>query len=393
MAKYIYTCFECGFPFAFEEEDVPDKCPACTAPKSQFLKEPWAGSIETRRIHVDPPAPDENHDPYDISFHIAKNFMNQKGDGRIRRWVMAYDDAEISRKFYEDTYEWDIVNTEHSDPENPVMYCATGPGTADWQPRVPSFSYGYLVKKREGYPDSAFIVEVKSVEKTKAKVIEFGGKVLKDNLVFEGERYCLINDSEGNPFYLWEIPEDAPEPKCGINPGRPPKKFTKKSLHGRTRVAINSYKDLRRYQTFIINVFGWDMMELPEATSCRAPGDPHPGLLVATGPSQTDYEGATPNHMNMMVIYSELEDLEKPGSFFEVTMDDPLDDTIQKMVDNGGKLITDRNKTFFAKEPDDSKQSWEVSAVVEDPAGNYMYLWKCPSSRTWEELETDYDKE
>ena len=143
----------------------------------------------------------------------------------------------------------------------------------------------------------------------------------------------------------------------------------------------------------MINVFGWDMMELPEATSCRKPGDEHPGLLIATGPAQVDYEGAVPNHMNLIAVYSEIDGLEKPGSWIEVTMDDPLADTIQKMVNAGGRLVLDKKESWFAKVPDDSKQSWEVSAVVEDPFGNNMYLWKCPSSRTWEELETDYDKE
>ena len=42
---------------------------------------------------------------------------------------------------------------------------------------------------------------------------------------------------------------------------------------------------------------------------------------------------------------------------------------------------------------DDSKQSWQPHAVIEDPAGNYLFLWKCPSSRTWDELETEYDVE
>lgn len=44
------------------------------------------------------------------------------------------------------------------------------------------------------------------------------------------------------------------------NPNRPPKKFTEKSLHGRTRLTVITYKDLRRFQNFYIHVFGWDMI-------------------------------------------------------------------------------------------------------------------------------------
>ena len=56
-------------PIAFEETEVPAACPGCGAPRSQFLEEPWCGSIEKRRIHVDPPEVDPNRDPFDISFH------------------------------------------------------------------------------------------------------------------------------------------------------------------------------------------------------------------------------------------------------------------------------------------------------------------------------------
>lgn len=174
------------------------------------------------------------------------------------------------------------------------------------------------------------------------------------------------------------------------NPNRPPKKFTAKSLHGRTRLYVTTYKDLKRFQNFYINVFGWDMIEMPVAASGVPAGDEHPSLLMATGPSQYDYEGVTPGHMNMFVHWAPGE-IEKQGPFTEIHMDRPLEETIQKIIDHGGKLILDKTKSALAKPLDDSKQSWEIHAVVEDPAGNYLYLWKCPSSRTWDELETEYD--
>ena len=51
------------------------------------------------------------------------------------------------------------------------------------------------------------------------------------------------------------------------HPSRPPKKFTAKSLHGRTRLMVVSYKDLHNFLNFAVNVFGWDMIETPEAAS------------------------------------------------------------------------------------------------------------------------------
>lgn len=174
------------------------------------------------------------------------------------------------------------------------------------------------------------------------------------------------------------------------SPGRPPKRFAEKSLHGRTRLMVVTYKDLHRFMNFYIHVFGCDMIETPEAASGIPAGDPHPGLLVATGPAQYDYEGVTPGHMNLFVHWSP-DTLEKMGPFIEIDMETPLEDTIQKMLEHGGKLILEKSKSVLAKPLDDSKQSWQPHAVMEDPAGNYLYLWKCPSSRTWDELEAEYD--
>jgi predicted enzyme related to lactoylglutathione lyase len=179
------------------------------------------------------------------------------------------------------------------------------------------------------------------------------------------------------------------------HPNRPPKKFTAKSLHGRTRLMMLTYRDLHRFQNFSVKVFGWDLIESPEAASGIPAGDPHPGLIGATGPAQYDYEGVTPGHMNLFMHWAPGDTVEKIGPITEVDMEVPLKETIQKIVDHGGKLILDKKLSDLAKPlpDDDTKQSWEVHAVVEDPAGNYLYLWKCPSSRTWSELETEYDKE
>lgn len=176
------------------------------------------------------------------------------------------------------------------------------------------------------------------------------------------------------------------------NPNRPPKKFTEKSLHGRTRGWVMTYKDLHSFMKFYINVFGWDFIEMPEAASGVPAGSEHPSLLIATGPAQYDYEGATPGHINGFVHWAPNE-IEKQGPFMEIHMDRPLEKTIQDIIDHGGKLILDKDKSALAKPLDDSKQSWEVHSVIEDPAGNYIYLWKVPSSRTWDELETEYDHE
>lgn len=208
--KKIYTCFVCGFPFAVDEAECPDRCPSCNATKDHFLSEPWNGSIEKRRIHVSPPVPDENRDPFDISYHHPKNFPPHSLHGRIRRFVLPYDDLAQTREFFGESMGWDMFDTEHSDPEKPLIYCATGPGNANWEPRFPSFGYGYL-KARDSYETDAeprFVVEVDNIEDTLEKVKANGGSVLKSRFTVEGNDYAIVTDAEGTPMYLWQTPAD-----------------------------------------------------------------------------------------------------------------------------------------------------------------------------------------
>ena len=210
--KYIYTCFKCGFPFAVDESECPGRCPSCSAPKSQYLVEPWNGSIEKRRIHVDPPEPDPNWDKYDVSYHHPKHFPAKTRHGRVRRFVMEYSDPQKTKDFYTDVFDWDIVPVEcDQDNPRPEMFCATGPGFENWEPKFPSFGYG-LLKPQETddtgvYP--RFVVEVDNIDELLPKIEAYGGKIIKGKYEFDGKLYAVLQDSEGNPFYVWQTPDDV----------------------------------------------------------------------------------------------------------------------------------------------------------------------------------------
>ncbi len=173
------------------------------------------------------------------------------------------------------------------------------------------------------------------------------------------------------------------EKKTDVYPYREPKKFTKKDLHGRTRIILANYSDFKRMQKFYVNVFGWDFFAIPEAAGGTPIGAEAPTVVAATGPSYGTWEGFIPGHMNMMLSHAEK--VERPMIWTEVHMDRPLKETVDDYVAHGGKCLTDL--------PDSDEEGWTSQAVVEDPAGNRMTLWKCPPSRTWEEPEAGYDKE
>lgn len=398
--KKIFTCTECGFAFASEEETCPPTCPSCGVPRSHYLEEPWCGDITKRKNKV-VPRRNPNRDPYDAFYHMPKDFVPLKGHGRARRFVIAYDmgKADEARRYYSEAYGWDIINVDGTDPNNPVMYCATGPGTPDWEPRAASFVYGFLIPRdpKHPVPEPSIVVEVKNIEETCNQVISLGGKVLYPRYHFADGDYAIIEDTEGNGLYIWEVdalPEycvgssdEANQPAAESkhpaqndttypNPNRPPQKYPQKNLHGRLRWYTIFYCKFRRFQKFYIDIFGWDM-------HCgRLGAEENPiGAGVATGPSQSDWEGLTPGHM-LLAAHRSDEMPQKMVPLIEMNSDQSVDpsDTLLEIASHGGRVLFDNSK-----EP--GIQPWDRYFLVEDPFGNHLSFWKCSPSRSWTEPE------
>lgn len=406
MAKKIQTCFTCGSAWDLEESDLVKVCPYCAS--TILLEEPFIDDFQNRRIHVDPAEPDPNRDPYDISFHPCKQFPAHTRHGQVRYGVVPYDDAALAKKFFEDVFGWDIIPVENAAAEDPTMFAATGPGWNNWEPMFPSFGYAYMKAKKNDPTgrNPKIVVEVDSIADISEKVIPYGGKVLREAYTNEeGKLFAVLEDSEGNPFYVVESPKDldwnAPEnqnnwdvreyPQMYRNgvknqgpvpayPGRRPKTFPPKDLHGRLRFGLMGYKDFKRFQKFWVDLFRWDMIELPETAGGKPAGDPHPGLLIATGPSYYDYEGLVPGHMNFMANYSEGE-LPDIGFMVEIHMDQPPKTTVDKILALGGTLIGELPE----------KDTWSSAFPVSDPFGNVYTLWKVPPTRTWTDPESGFE--
>ena len=404
MAKVIQTCYTCGSAWDLEEADAVKVCPYCAS--SILFEEPFIDDFQNRRIHVDPAEPDPNINPYDISFHPCRQFPAHSRHGQVRWSVVPYDDAALAKKFFTEVFGWDIVNAKGASGSDPLMFAATGPGWDNWEPMFPSFNYTYLKKKNAGGVNPKIIVEVNSIADICKAVVPYGGKVLTEPYTNEeGKLYAVLEDSEGNPFYVTQTPDDldwnAPEnqnnwdvreyPQMYRNGvknqgpipeyiGRRPKAFPPKDLHGRMRFGIMGYKDFKRFQKFWVDLFGWDMIELPETAGGKPLGDPHPSLLIATGPSYYDYEGLVPGHMNFMAHYDEG-DLREISFMVEIHMDQPPKTTVDEIVALGGKLIGEMPE----------KDTWSSAFPVSDPFGNIYTLWKVPPTRTWTDPESGYE--
>ena len=103
----------------------------------------------------------------------------------------------------------------------------------------------------------------------------------------------------------------------GICSQRPPKKYLKKSLHGRVRGMMIPYDEYERAKKFYVYVFGWDVMRVPQGVFIEDT-DERPSLMCATGPSQVSWEASQPGYVWAQLVAREH--CEKPQVFMEVSM-------------------------------------------------------------------------
>ena len=54
-----------------------------------------------------------------------------------------------------------------------------------------------------------FVVEVDNIDELLPKIEAYGGKIIKGKYEFDGKLYAVLQDSEGNPFYVWQTPDDV----------------------------------------------------------------------------------------------------------------------------------------------------------------------------------------
>jgi len=175
--------------------------------------------------------------------------------------------------------------------------------------------------------------------------------------------------------------------RAGSYPGRPPKKYIRRDLHGRVRVIRLPYRDFKRFQKFWVDLFGWDMFELPGSaggTVTENGGSPEPTVVIATGPAYETWEGVVPGHMNAVGYKGDPSDEDSRLLMMEIHMDEPAAVTARKVIDHGGSIIGDIPE---------ASDNWTTAMFIRDPAGNKWRLWKCPPSRTWDEAEAGCDVE
>lgn len=384
-----YTCLRCGFPFMADDKSPQEACPTCNGSASQILSEPMIPG-QKRRIYVTPPKPDPNWDPMNASYHCPKDYPRDTTNHQLRKFVISYRDHQKLKSFYENVFDWDIVDTRVNNPIHPLLLAATGAGTPNWEPLAPSFIYGLLRATRDDVTgkNPSYVIDTDDMAVSLEKIRENGGKVL-----LEPERVGLANiavaeDTEGNAFYLWHTPEGEAwnffnKEYCPAVLGRAPKRYPRRSLHGRVRGISIPYDDEVRVRKFYIDTFGWDFYLMPPYFF----GPEHNVFWAATGPTQSSWESSMEGHVTATFVPRELSD--KSYLWLEV---DNCGETVEETVAGGGRLISGRpDGQDWDASVGESGGDWSNMAIVEDAQGNRLLFWQCPGSRTWEEPEAIHD--
>ena len=112
--------------------------------------------------------------------------------------------------------------------------------------------------------------------------------------------------------------------KLDTYPYRPPKRVHQEVTARPCARHDDPYDDYRRAVLFYSQVFGWDMMRVPQGVFIED-SDERPHLMCATGPSQVSWEASVPGHVWAQLVARER--VPKVQTFTEVSMDVPLAET------------------------------------------------------------------
>lgn len=120
--------------------------------------------------------------------------------GRVVHFEIPYDDGERARRFYAETFGWDLNPV----PDLDYTVAATGP-VGDSGPSETGYVNGGMVRRGSPVTAPTLTVDVDDIDATLATVEGLGGTVLLPRTpVGEVGFSAYFTDSEGNVVGLWQ---------------------------------------------------------------------------------------------------------------------------------------------------------------------------------------------
>lgn len=123
--------------------------------------------------------------------------------GKVVHFEIPFDDSDRARKFYGDTFEWDVTPM----PGMGYTMVITGPSDPESGPTEPGFINGGMFERSEQFPGKApnIVIEVSSVDETLRTVEAAGGTTVTEKMPVGDMGFAAyFTDTEGNLMGLWE---------------------------------------------------------------------------------------------------------------------------------------------------------------------------------------------
>ncbi|PVG82815.1 glyoxalase [Nocardioides gansuensis] len=123
--------------------------------------------------------------------------------GKVVHFELPFDDGDRARKFYGDTFGWQLMPM----PDMDYTIVTTGPTDQESGPSEPGFINGGMFERSEQFPGKApnIVIDVPSVEDALKRVVEAGGAVVTERMPVGDMGFAgYFTDTEGNLVGLWE---------------------------------------------------------------------------------------------------------------------------------------------------------------------------------------------
>ena len=123
--------------------------------------------------------------------------------GRVVHFEIPFDDGDRARKFYADTFGWQLMPM----PEMGYTIVMTGPTDQQSGPTEPGFINGGMFERSEQFPGKGpnVVIDVPSIDDALKKVAEAGGSTAGEKMAVGDMGFAAyFTDTEGNLIGLWE---------------------------------------------------------------------------------------------------------------------------------------------------------------------------------------------
>ena len=126
--------------------------------------------------------------------------------GRVVHFEIPYDDGARARRFYGETFGWQLQEM----PGMEYTLAMSGPSGDSGPCEAGFINGGMLAREESAAPGPVVVIDVDSIDAKVIRIQETGGSVVVPKQPVGGMGFtAYVKDSEGNVLGLWESAADS----------------------------------------------------------------------------------------------------------------------------------------------------------------------------------------